>query len=175
MNWVDLLLLALIAFSAIRGFARGFVLELCGLAGLVLGIWGAIHLNGRVAEQLGLDVQHEAISFLLTLVLIVVALHLIGIALTKVIDLAQLSLPNKLGGLMMGCVRQVFVLSVLLNILFAVQGTGWLPAPKAMGEAALAAPIRSVAPAVLPALRGTKWVKRAIDELRQELEVEPDR
>jgi uncharacterized membrane protein required for colicin V production len=63
MNWLDWLLLGMIAMAAVRGFMRGLVLEMCGLVALVVGIWGGIHLNDRVAVRLGLDPANEAVAW----------------------------------------------------------------------------------------------------------------
>ena len=169
-NWIDYTLLALIGFAAVRGFMKGLVREVCALVGLVLGIWGAIHFNHKVAVWLGLQQQNEAVSFLVTLVIIVLALHFIGIALTKVIDAAQLSIPNKLGGLVFGAVRKAFLLSVVLNVLFAKHNSAWAPSLDVQKESALFGPLRAFAPAVIPALGETKWVKKALDDLKAEVE-----
>lgn len=170
MNWIDYSLLVLIGFAAVRGFMKGLVLEVCGLIGLVLGIWGAIHFNHKVAVLLGLQQQNEAISFLVTLVLIVLALHFLGIALTKILDVAQLSIPNKVGGLVFGAVRKIFLISVVLNVLSARSESTWAPSLEVQKESVLYGPIRAVAPLLLPALGETKWVKKALDDLKTEVE-----
>ena len=170
MNWVDYVLLALLGFAAVRGFMKGLVREVCALIGLVLGIWGAIHFNHDVAAWLGLQQQNEAVSFMITLVLIVLVLHFIGIALTKVIDVAQLSIPNQLGGLVFGAVRKAFLLSVVLNVLFAKHDSAWAPSLEVQKESVLFGPLRAFAPMVIPALGETKWVKKALDELKAEVE-----
>lgn len=165
MNWVDFSLLAIICFAALRGFMRGFVLELCGLIGLVLGIWGAIHFHHRLAGWLGIQDRHEAISFLIAVFMILVAVHFLGVALTKVIEAAELSLPNQLGGTLLGAVRTAFTLSVLLNVLSAGSDRGQKPLVEPLRVSVLAAPLRGFAPAIIPELGETKWVRRAIEAL----------
>lgn len=169
MNWIDCTLLAILCFAALRGFMKGFVLELCGLVGLVLGLWGAIHFNHRVAIWFGLQDQHEAVSFLITVLLILVVLHFLGVALTKVIDATQLSLPNKLGGTLLGGIRTAFILSVVLNVLSAEHDRGWAPPLEPLRSSVLAPPLRAFVPAVIPALGETKWVRKAVDALKQEV------
>ncbi len=165
MNWIDHVLLALIGFAAIRGFMKGFVREVCGLVGLVLGIWGAIHFNHKVAVWTGLGQQNEVVSFLITLIVIVIALHVLGIALTKALDVAQLSIPNKLGGLLFGAVRKAFLLSVVLNVLLAKHQRGWSPSLDAQQDSILFEPIRAIAPAVLPALGESEWLRKALQDI----------
>ena len=170
MNWIDYALLALIGFAAVRGFMRGFIIEVCGLLGLVLGIWGAIHFNGHVARWLGLGTDKEAIAFLLTVLIILVLVHLLGRALNKVVDIAQLSLPNKVAGTLFGALRKAFVLSVVLNVLYAKHLSAWAPSLEAQQKSVLFEPLRAFAPAVIPALGETKWVKRAIDQVKAGVE-----
>ena len=142
MNWLDYALLLSVGLAAMRGFMTGFILELCGVVGLVLGVWGAIHVNGRVALWFGLEERHEALSFLVTVLLILVALHVLGVALTKLVDAAQLGLPNKLGGALLGSLRAAFLLSVFLNILLAKQDSGWVPPLETMRNSVLIPPLR---------------------------------
>ncbi len=169
MNWIDYAIIALVLFAAVHGFMRGFIIEVCGLLGLVLGIWGAIHFNDRVAQWLGLGTDRETISFLITVIIILVLVNLLGRALTKVIDIAQLSLPNKVAGTLFGAVRKVFVLSVVLNILFAKHDSAWAPSLEAQRRSVLFEPLRAVAPAIIPALGRTKWVKKAIEDVKREV------
>lgn len=170
MNWIDYAIIALIGFAAVRGFMRGFIIEVCGLLGLVLGIWGAIHFNGHVARWLGLGTDKEAIAFLLTVLIILVLVHLLGRVLTKVIDIAQLSLPNKVAGTLFGALRKAFVLSVLLNVLYAKHQSAWAPSLDVQQKSVLFEPLRAVAPAIIPALGESKWVKRAVEQVKEEVE-----
>ena len=39
MNYIDIILGVLLIIAAIRGFRKGFIIELASLAALVLGIW----------------------------------------------------------------------------------------------------------------------------------------
>lgn len=169
MTWIDIALVALLLFAAVRGFMRGFIIEVCSMIGIVLGIWGAIHLNDHVAGWLGLDPSREAVSFLITLVVILVLVHLIGKALTTVVDIAQLSVPNKIAGLFIAVLRKAFVLSVVLNLLLSPQRNDVLPTIPVPPEAILVEPLKAFAPLIIPALRSSKWMDRTLDELKEEL------
>lgn len=169
MNWLDFVLLAFLGFAAVKGFMRGFIVELCALLGLVLGIWAGVHLNERASTWLGLGPDMEITAFVILFLAVLVGVHFLGRALTKLIDLAQLSLPNKLAGVVFGLLRSAFVLSVLLNVMMARQAAGWPPDERARKGSALHGPIRAFAPAILPALEGTKWVDRAMDQVEEVL------
>ena len=52
MNYIDIILVLLLIFSAISGFRKGLIVELASLAALILGIWGAIEFSDITSEFL---------------------------------------------------------------------------------------------------------------------------
>jgi membrane protein required for colicin V production len=173
MNGMDWMLLALLGIAVVQGFLHGFIRELAGLLAWVVGIWAGIHLNDRMAGWLGLDPAQEALSFLVTFLLVLLAVHLLGRALTTAIDAAQLSLPNKVAGMAFALVRKAFVLSVLINLFAAWQTPRWSALREALDASVVAAPLRAFAPMVVPALGEAKWVGLTLERLEQELEERP--
>lgn len=175
MNWLDLLLIALLVFSAVRGFMRGFIVEICGLVGLVLGIWGAVHGSKRMGEWLHLDPSQEVLSFIITVLAVLAVVHLLARAITKAMDLASLSLPNQVAGALFAVLRQAFTLSVLLNVLVVKQVAGWPPDQATQTGSALYTPIHSFAPAIVPALGNSKWMRNTIEEITHAIPAGGDR
>ena len=167
MNWLDWILLAWLTFAAIRGFMRGFVVEVASLVGVIAGIWAAARFNARVAEWIGLDAGHEVISFIVTFLLVLFAIHLLAKLITKAMDLAMLGLPNKVAGTLFGVVRVAFILSVLLNVLMARAELVGTVSPATLEGSRLYAPLRAFAPMIVPALGETKWVQQALDALKK--------
>lgn len=166
MNWLDLILLIVLVAAAWKGFRRGFIIELASLLGLVLGIWAGIHLSERVVVSLDLEVESAAFAFLITFALVLVVVVLIGHGLTKLIDLASLSVPNKIAGVAFGVLRSAFTLSIALNLLH-----GWtegrMPPAKVREASRLHAPMSAFAPLVVPALNEAKWMERLRDEVER--------
>ncbi len=168
MNWLDWALFALLAIAAFKGFSRGFIVEVGSLLALVLGIWAGINLSAEVVEAIGLEPKGAAVAFLITFVLVLVAVHLIARFLTTLIDIAQLGMPNKLAGVLFGAIRQAFALSVLLNLVAGFSDETQ-PNENVRENSITYAPVRAFAPLILPELRGTKWVKRAVDAVKEEV------
>lgn len=167
MNWLDWALLAILAIAAVRGFFRGFVVELASLLGIVLGIWAASRYNEQVAAWVGLGPDREVVSFAITFLAVIIVVHLLAKLITKAMDLAMLSLPNKVAGTVFGMVRSAFILSVLLNLLLARTGGKELLSQSTVQGSVLYGPLRAFAPLLVPALGESKWVKRAIEEVKQ--------
>lgn len=166
MNWLDWSLLLLLVLAAVKGFQRGFIIELAALLAVVLGIWVAVHVSDVVAAAVGIDAENVALAFLFTFLGVLLAVHLLARFLTTLIDLAQLGLPNKLAGVVFGVVRSAFVLSITLNLLVGYTEGGMPPAAARSGSS-LYAPLRSFAPLLIPALGDTKWVQWAVQEVKE--------
>ncbi len=168
MNWLDAIILLILALAAWKGFSRGFVIELASLVGIALGAWAGLHLSERVTAALELEVENEALAFLITFVLVLLLIHLLARLLTKLIDIAQLSLPNKLAGILFGVLRSAFVLSIALNLMLGFGTDGWIP-HRVRSESVAYPLLRPIAPAIIPALQETKWVRAALERAEQEL------
>jgi uncharacterized membrane protein required for colicin V production len=52
MNWLDYVILGIIAIFVYRGFRKGFLSRVLGLAGVVAGIWLGVRYNFKVAQFL---------------------------------------------------------------------------------------------------------------------------
>jgi membrane protein required for colicin V production len=168
MNWLDWVLVALLALAALKGFSRGFIVEVGSLVALVGGVWAGIHLSDRVVDAIGLDTKSAAVAFLVTFLLVLAGVHLLAKGLTTVVDIAQLSLPNKVAGVVFGVLRSVFTISIVLNLM-AGSSDGSLPPEKVRDGSTLYAPLRTCAPFVVPALGETKWLAQAMDRVQEEI------
>lgn len=172
-NWLDLVFIIMIGTAAVRGFQRGFFVEIGSLIALWLGVYAAIHFSGYIAAWLDLGVEREIFSFLVTFLLVLVLVHLVARALTAVIEIALLGWANKLAGVLIAMLRSAFVLSIVLNILIAYTDSR-IPPQHLREGSALHHPIRSFAPLVLPQLAETKWVRDMIEMLKQEVAWDSD-
>lgn len=168
MNWLDWLIIALLCLAAFKGFSRGLIVEVAALVALILGIWAGIHFSDRVVEMIGLGPKNAAVAFVITFVVVLLAVHLLAKLLTTMIDIAQLGLPNKLAGVLFGALRKLFTISVALNLL-AGYSTEAQPSETVREGSKLYTPVRAFAPMFLPVLAETKWVKRAVDAVKEEV------
>ncbi len=166
MNWLDWAFLAILAIAAIRGFFRGIVVELASLLGIVLGIWAAARYNEKVAAWVGLNPDREVVSFAIAFVAVMLLAHLLAKLITKGLDLAQLGFPNKVAGVLFGVLRSAFILSVMANIVVARTGGNGALSERMCTNSVLCGPVRAFAPLIVPALGESKWLQRAIDEVK---------
>jgi len=166
MNWLDWAIMIMLGLAALQGFSRGFIVELASLVALIAGIWVATRFSSRVATAIGLDPAKEILAFVVTFLLVLLAVHLLARFLTTLLNAAELGLPNKLAGILFGLLRSAFTLSIALNLLLGYS-KGDMP-PKQIQEGSIfCAPLKSFAPLIIPALGKTKWVHRVLEDVKE--------
>ncbi|HLV13618.1 MAG TPA: CvpA family protein [Xanthomarina sp.] len=155
MGVIDIVLLGFILLGLVRGFLKGFFVEVASLVALIAGIYGAIHFSFYAAEMLSEKVEWDektinVTAFAITFVVIVVVISLAGKALTKLADFAALGIVNKLLGALFGALKIGLILSVLLNV-FHKLNTSITFLDEAHTEGSmLYEPVKSVAPSIFP-------------------------
>ncbi|NNC50419.1 MAG: CvpA family protein [Flaviramulus sp.] len=157
MSVIDIVLGALILFGLVRGFMKGFFVEVASLIALVAGVYGAIHFSNFAAEFLQTKTQWNEktiniTAFAITFVIIVFAIGLAGKALTKLADFAALGIINKFLGGLFGALKIALVLSVILNIFDKMNSTITFIDEENMNESALYKPVKSAVPLIFPNL-----------------------
>ena len=179
MQTLDIILILPLVWGAYRGFRNGFIIELCTLAALILGIWGAIHFSDWVAEYLVQQVDIERkylpmVSFALTFLGIVIAINLLAKLLTTLLKAVALNGINRLAGLVFGVVKWSFLLSVLLFLWRPVQeGSLDWPSRADRQQSVLYEPMASLAPAFFPYLEELdwrSWWEKEFDDVKRDVE-----
>ena len=152
---IDIILGALIIYGIIKGFFKGLFVEVASLLALMLGVYGAVHFSNYAAEFLSnyVDWSEKKInisSFIITFVVIVLAISLAGKALTKLANFAALGIINKLLGALFGGLKIALILSVLLLVFDRFNNTLSLVSEEELEDSILYKPIASIAPMILP-------------------------
>jgi len=157
MGVIDIVFAAVFIFSGFMGYKKGFVAQFASLAGLLLGIWGAIHFSDVTAtflrEQFDLTTEYlPLIAFAVTFTLIVVAVHFLGLLVEGVFNMAFLGVANSLLGVAFGVLKTAFILSVVIVIINKAD-TKFKVIPEHITENSIFySPLSKLAPAVFPYL-----------------------
>jgi len=154
---IDIILASLIVYGIVRGLFRGLFVEVAGLLALVVGTYGAIHFSNYAGEFL---VQHvdwnkntiNVTAFIVTFVVIVLAISLAGKALTKLASFVFLGALNKILGGLFGGAKVALILSVLLLLLNKIQLTKQLISDEDKAMSIFYEPVQSLAPLIMPNL-----------------------
>ncbi|WQY65674.1 CvpA family protein [Helicobacter pylori] len=124
MNYIDLALLVVVVAFGIRGFYHGFVSEVAGTLGIVLGVYLASRYSvavGNLFSQHLYDLRNETmtnlIGFLLVLASIWVFFLAFGVLIGKVLVFSGLGIIDKALGFIFSCLKTFLVLSFILYAL----------------------------------------------------------
>jgi len=131
--------------------------EIASLVGIVAGIYGAIHfsyiLSDFFSENMNWDSEYvNLIAFAITFVLIVFLISLAGKILTKMAGFAALGIVNKLLGAGFGLLKMAFIASVIIMFFAATNEEIELVSKEKLEDSKLYAPVKVIAPAVLPSI-----------------------
>jgi len=177
MNWIDLIIVIVVILSVFQGFTNGLVKEVASLAGLVLGIWGAIKFSGFTAAKLyeWFDMTGQyvgIISFVVTFCLIVVIVHFIGIVADKIVKTVALGFLNRLLGIIFGVLKNILILSVIFSVLNAIDARKPF-LPRSFDESKFYAPISDLVPSIFPVI-GEGNFRQSFDRFKKEPEPVPE-
>jgi membrane protein required for colicin V production len=177
MNWIDLIIVIILAVSLLRGFSQGFVKEAASLIALILGIWGAIRFSSLTAMKLyeWFDMTGQyvgIIAFLVTFGVIVVLVNFVGVIVDRIVHAVALSFLNRLLGVAFGLFKSVLILSVFFVILNAIDARRPFLPKERIEESMFYNPISDVAPALFPII-GEGDFLRSFDRFRKTPEPEP--
>lgn len=153
MNYLDVIIILLIIFSAIHGYKKGLIHELASLASLVLGIYLAIRFNEWVAAKFQYFFSQNTsfiVAFVLIFIIVSISIFFIGKMLEKTFEEAELGPINKLAGIVFNIAKTVIFLSVFIFVLnFFSFSKNW-PDQATKESSFFYSRIESVAPSIYP-------------------------
>lgn len=122
MEFLDIIILVLIAVGVIQGLLKGFLKQLAALVGLIAGLLIARALFGAVAEHLvvalGTSITiAQILSFILIWVLVPLLCIMVASVLTKALDFIHLGWLNRLLGGLFGAVKVMLLIGLAIHVL----------------------------------------------------------
>ncbi|MCL2679006.1 MAG: CvpA family protein [Dehalococcoidia bacterium] len=121
MNWLDIIILIVLAASAIAGLGRGIIRGVVSLVGFILAIFLAGRMHETVAGWLRFISNEniaKIVAFVLIILVVIIAADLLGKLLRRLISLAMLGWLDRLLGGVLG----LFIGAVFWGALLAVWG-----------------------------------------------------
>ena len=180
MSVLDIILIALVGFGLVRGFFKGFFVEVASLGALVAGVYGAIHFSYFVSEFLETKTEWNektinVTAFAITFLIIVLTISLAGKALTKLASLAMLGIVNKLLGGVFGGLKMALIASILLIIFSKMNSTIPFLSEEELEESTLYEPIKSLTPLIFPnIIKSEDSEEQPITPEEEETEIEAE-
>ena len=155
MGILDIALFALLILGLVRGFKRGFFVELASLVALIAGVYGAFHFSNYAVtffeERVNWDENTiNIVAFISTFIIIVLVIALAGKALTKIADFAMLGLFNKILGALFSGLKVAVILSVVLIVMEKMNANILFVKEEDKKASNLYKPIKSIVPTIFP-------------------------
>lgn len=131
MEWMDLIILAVMAASVFVGMVQGFLRTMCSLLGLIVGVLLASSNYQSVAAFLNFGTKYEAFSnavaFVLIAVAVLIAANVLGVSLKRFSHWLGLGFLDVVAGGLAGLLQGVLVVTacLLVTVAFFPQTT-WL-------------------------------------------------
>lgn len=157
MNVFDIALLIILAAAAVFGFRKGIITQVCGIAGILLGILLAFRFSNRLAGWLNVGEGFSwLLSFIIILLVVILVLYLAGRLVRKVVHGIGLGIIDRIGGLALGVVKWGLILSLLIGITVKfADATGIVESGK-ITEAKLYRPLKKLGDTVFPYILDAK-------------------
>jgi membrane protein required for colicin V production len=157
MNTFDIVIGIVLIFGIVQGFIRGLFVEVTTIAGLVLGIFGAMHFSFFLRDFLASSVTWDdsmiqLVAFAGTFLIILLALVFLGKAMTKIAETLALGFFNKIVGAIFGLLKYALILSVLLLVYDQFSDALKFVDKKKAQNSVLYEPVKDLAPSIFPGL-----------------------
>ncbi len=167
MNTVDLVFTILLLWAAYRGYTKGFIVQLATLAALLLGILGAVMFSdftsSLIIKKFEVSGQYlPVLSFAVTFIVIVIAVHMLAKGLNKLIDAIALGIINRLLGVLFSVLKIAFIVSIILVLINKVDNKYNFIPDDTKEKSLLYKPLSNFAPMIFPYLNFDK-MKEKID------------
>lgn len=121
---LDIIILVIVAASAIWGIFKGFVRQIASVAALLLGLWCAFKftspLSTEIKEFLSLQVAQNVMNVIIFAAIFLVVMilsHFIGKGIEGILKLSMLGWLNRLLGFLFGAIKATILLSVVAYVI----------------------------------------------------------
>jgi membrane protein required for colicin V production len=119
MNWLDIVILALLIASVVVGFISGFIKMIFSLVGLIIGVVLAGQFYTNLAQYLTFmpgDSGPAITAFIIIFLAVMIAAALLGFLFTKLISAVLLGWLNRLCGALLGLFLGAIFIAAILAI-----------------------------------------------------------
>ncbi len=161
MNYLDIIICVPVAWGLYKGFTKGFILEVAMLFALLGAIWVAVNCSDFISrythEHFGWTTKYlSVVSFVALFLGVLIGVYFLAKILEKTVDAASLGPVNKILGALFGAFKFVLILSVVFFMIDAVEQSFPFLSSEKKSQSLLYKPVASIAPIVIPGLKGSK-------------------
>lgn len=151
MNIFDLLVCVVLALAVWNGWRQGCIVQLCGLAGLIVAVWLAARFGPEVGRLCGFD-ESVAVpaGFAIVLLAALCVAALLGRSIRKLLHFAGLGFADVVLGIAVAIVKYLVLLGVLFTAFDRLNADFRFVEPQTLERSKTYRPILRVAEWVFP-------------------------
>lgn len=158
MTTIDIIILVIVGAGTVVGFMKGFLRQLAGLLGLIVGLLAAKALYATVAERVFLSITDsltvaQGIAFVTIWLAVPVGFLLLAVLLTKAMEAVALGWVNRLLGALLGAFKTVLLLSLFITVVEYIDADNSLLEKTNKKASVLYYPMQKFADVFFPAAR----------------------
>ena len=125
MNIIDGIILLILLIAALRGYFKGFFLQIVSISAIVAGILVGIRASKWLSEFCSTKFGWTQpllpiVYFVIVFLIIVLLINLLAIFVEKKLNSGALSLPNRIAGIVFSIIKSIVVLAMFIFIFNAV-------------------------------------------------------
>jgi membrane protein required for colicin V production len=169
MSFLDIFLGVILILGLFQGIKNGLFVELASLVSLILGIYIAIKFSYLAKIMLPAIVNWnpktvQITAFIITFLVVVVAISILAKLFTSIANFAQLGVINKLGGGFFRLLKTILILSIFLNFFEKINFNNTFAKKETLDNSLFYRPIQKTAGFIYPSIE--KWYDDLKDEVR---------
>ena len=134
MNYIDIIIISIIAFFVIKGILKGFVRELMGILSFVISFVVALSQMKNAANFLNNYIDNYTVSlivgYILVFLIVFIILHIITGVIHKLMKISVLEWLNRLGGAVFGLVFGGMIICLAVFLISFIPLEGEIPPGK---------------------------------------------
>ena len=158
MEIIDWIIIGIVAVGTVLGFSKGALRQVATLVGLVAGLLLARALYLTVGERMAVEFGTDAtvsqiIAFFLIWILVPIALLWVASLLTRVLEVVNLGILNRLAGAVLGGVKYALIVSLAIQLVQFVDPNDQLIAKETKKNSATYYPMEEVGNMFVPTIK----------------------
>lgn len=158
MNVIDIILGVILLLGFVRGFQKGFIIELAGIIALLAGIFGGIEYGYKAEIYLEKWTDWssstiEIAGFFIVFITILILVSIIAQILTTLLNSIALGLFNRIFGAVFGVIKTGLFIFILLLIFDHINGNGRFISETKLEDSVVVTTIRELSSTLLPSLK----------------------
>lgn len=125
MNFIDLIIIAIISYGIIRGYSKGLIVEISSFFGIFISFFIAGNIDNLMSQQivkyinLNIDIVN-IISFIIIFGLSYSLIIFFAKGFTKLAKIIYLGLLNSLMGSIFGGLKLLLILLIVTKVIFSI-------------------------------------------------------